>query len=951
MNKKARFLTVFLFILLLLQTGSLSASYQHPYVINYSRSDYNAASKNWCVTQDDKGIVYFGNNVGLLESDGLEWHTYDIPGVPLVRSVVAVNHDLIYSGGNSDFGVWKRDEFGELHYTSLSSMLSKPFPSSESIWRIQIMDDLVYFQSFSNIFIYDGKSIETLTMDGGFLFLEKVHGNLYVQNIKGAMYQLEGKEFRKIKGSDIFVDEIVRVIAPYGGEDILVGTSSGKLFIFDGQRFTVWNTRLSETLKTLELNCAIYSTKRDTFFLGTILDGIYEVDTSGNLIYHYCTSNFLQNNTALSLFEDNDKNIWVALDKGLSYFKIYDSLSFYSFDRKNSKSVYDVVFWNGNFYLGTNQGLFYMPESDLFSRNYDSTLFRLIPGTQGQVWSLHVINGTLYCCHNDGLILVDRVHNARKSPLVEDGLYGLIYADEQKETMIGVGYKGVWLFDYALQSSRMISSRPYSIYKSVLDVFGNVWLETYNKGVFRCRLSEGKDSFQVAEYFGKDNFDDLPEKLQVFRWGKRTVFLGDDTFYSYDEVSHRLKGITALNDRLGCVEHIRNIKSISGDDAWIITDHSVLRCSYDGNTVNIKESYNLELDNNLALVTFYENIAVINDSVSVICNDDGFIVYNNQEGGQDCSNFRKPLVESIRIYDFKSAETERIPSGMAHERISIPFRSNNLALVVKIPNAFASNLKMEYYLEGINTCWSQATKKNEILYERLPIGKYKLHIRSTDQMGHFSDTETLDFEILPPWYQTTAWYAFCVIFVIFVVCAILIVYRRRLKQKHALVVKELEEELLHKEFEQLQSDLEQHKAEMLTQASMIIAKNELVANIKSIIDETCKETSNRALQNMQGRIHCILNKEVDEDKDWKIFLMNFEEKHPYFFRKLKGMTPDLTDNDLKLCACLKLNMNSKDIASLMSVTVRSVENNRYRLRKKFNLDPSQNLNEFFITID
>jgi FixJ family two-component response regulator len=69
---------------------------------------------------------------------------------------------------------------------------------------------------------------------------------------------------------------------------------------------------------------------------------------------------------------------------------------------------------------------------------------------------------------------------------------------------------------------------------------------------------------------------------------------------------------------------------------------------------------------------------------------------------------------------------------------------------------------------------------------------------------------------------------------------------------------------------------------------------------------------------------------MDTEDDWNKFLIRFEEKHKNFFKKLKMLYPQLTNNDLRLCACLKLGLESKDIASLMNISVRAVENNRYR---------------------
>lgn len=77
----------------------------------------------------------------------------------------------------------------------------------------------------------------------------------------------------------------------------------------------------------------------------------------------------------------------------------------------------------------------------------------------------------------------------------------------------------------------------------------------------------------------------------------------------------------------------------------------------------------------------------------------------------------------------------------------------------------------------------------------------------------------------------------------------------------------------------------------------------------------------------------LLTENLNTEDDWKMFLIKFEQKHPYFFKSLKEDYPILTNNDLRLCACLKLNMETKDIASLMNLSVRAVENNRYRLRK------------------
>ena len=91
-----------------------------------------------------------------------------------------------------------------------------------------------------------------------------------------------------------------------------------------------------------------------------------------------------------------------------------------------------------------------------------------------------------------------------------------------------------------------------------------------------------------------------------------------------------------------------------------------------------------------------------------------------------------------------------------------------------------------------------------------------------------------------------------------------------------------------------------------------------------------------------------LDSSINEDEDWKQFEVNFKELHNDFFENLLRQYPRLTPKDLKLCAYLKMNLSTKEIAPLMAITVRGVEIHRYRLRKKLGIDSSQNLSNFLI---
>lgn len=147
---------------------------QKPYVTNLSRDKYHAANKNWSIGQDEKGIMYFGNSIGLLASDGMEWKLYQTPNASIVRAIAVESHQTIYSGGSEDLGRWDRDQSGELKYTSLKGLIKGDNPlDNQSFWRIWIDGNKVYFQSFSHIYVYDHQTITPIDGPSAFLLLLK----------------------------------------------------------------------------------------------------------------------------------------------------------------------------------------------------------------------------------------------------------------------------------------------------------------------------------------------------------------------------------------------------------------------------------------------------------------------------------------------------------------------------------------------------------------------------------------------------------------------------------------------------------------------------------------------------------------------------------------------------------------------------------------------------------
>ena len=146
------------YILVVLTTFVCSAQ-EHPPVMAYNPENYGAQNQNWSISQTTDQIMYFANNSGLLEYDGMNWNNYPVPDNSIVRSVKAVGNQ-IYTGSYMDFGVWERNTKGILEYTSLVQKLGIELAEDEQFWDIIKLDDWLIFQSLSRIYLVNEQAKE-----------------------------------------------------------------------------------------------------------------------------------------------------------------------------------------------------------------------------------------------------------------------------------------------------------------------------------------------------------------------------------------------------------------------------------------------------------------------------------------------------------------------------------------------------------------------------------------------------------------------------------------------------------------------------------------------------------------------------------------------------------------------------------------------------------------------
>jgi tetratricopeptide (TPR) repeat protein/DNA-binding CsgD family transcriptional regulator len=164
--------------------------------------------------------------------------------------------------------------------------------------------------------------------------------------------------------------------------------------------------------------------------------------------------------------------------------------------------------------------------------------------------------------------------------------------------------------------------------------------------------------------------------------------------------------------------------------------------------------------------------------------------------------------------------------------------------------------------------------------------------------------------------------------------------RRLEEERHLRQKAELEKNRLEKE---------RLERELASQVLQLCRKNELLASLKEEISGLKKEAHATDKSGLQ-RIERTIQSDIQSDDDWRQFLATFEKVHPDFLNQLRRIAQKISPAEQRLSCLLKMNLSSKEIATLLNITLEGVKKARYRLRKKLGLSSDVGLQEFLINL-
>lgn len=928
-----------------------------PHIINYNNSTYKGGRQNWSIAQDKDGILYFGNNEGLLTFDGRYWQLYPLPNATVVRSVAIAGNGTIYVGGQDEIGYFTPDEPGVLSYHSLIHLLPESERSLSDVWDIEILGENVFFRTTTRILHYFNGRMRVDKTPATWHFLGKAGDKIYAQNGSEGLFVYENQLWKPLANHPSLEENTVSSILPYGRDTLLVTTLKAGLFHLVKDQLIPFKTEIDALLHTHRVYCS-KDLGKGRLALGTTSSGLFITDHRGQLSQKFSYEQGLQNNYIRDIFLDRDNNLWLALDYGIDYISLNSAIHYIYPDKENPVSSFGVRIFRQNLYIGTSNGLYFSPvitDGNGQIRQSDSG-FRKVAGSDGQVWGLGEANNRLLMSHEDGGFEV----NEHSVIPIYKGTGTWQFRGTSRvlpvKNLIAGTYNGLSLLSFSdnrfLHEGHIGNSSESLRFIHYDELTRSVWASHPNRGIFRFLLSE--DLKKVSRVVDYSTGKGLPSVLHNYLFYIRNTLLvtHPEGVFEYDRTSDTFRPAPLYDALKG--QPVQYMTEGPDGNVWFITHKKPGVLDFKRSAGRPSVIYFPEL--NAKVLGGFESVYIYNDENVFFGAEKGVIVVNYRFYQE---KNRKPdvLLRGVKAIDHQRQEKILFggyPDTRPQEKTSVKYTFNSFQFMFTAPLYDQhDNILFSYMLEGSDKTWSAWNNRSEKEYTNLPAGNYVFKVKSRNGIGNESNVVSYAFTVRPPWFATTFSYSVYLILFLLLLYYLLLLQNRKLKQKHdhelhlqQLELQKKEKEVMQLRNDKLQADISFKDKELANMTMHLVQRGEILSKIKeNVVDILKKQEQSSTKFNFRQLLRLIKDAERTNE-DWEQFNRNFNNAHEDFFLLLKEEHPDLTSHELRLCALLRMNLLSKEIAQIMHVSVKAVEISRYRLRKKLKLEPDVNLHDY-----
>ena len=832
-----------------------------PYIRYFSPKEYYASYNNWCVIQDKKGIMFFGNDNGILEYDGSTWRLIRIPNNSIVRSLCMDSTGRIFTAASSDFGYLAPDSTGQLKFVSLLKYLDSKYKKFGDVWDVVVAADGVYYKTQDKIFKWNYKKI--IVFDSVYAHrLYKIGNSLFVRNNGIGLLKISGNSLNLVPDGRKFSSTGIYDMLPFKNK-ILITTNQNGLFLYDGHIFKQFKTEADSFLiKNRLYNTCELSDGRIAF--ATQRGGVAIIDENGSHLKIINSKNGLHSDIIYDVYQDKEGGLWLAMTEGISRIEI--SSPFTKLTKKNTGNNFISSFckFNNRLYAANSFGIFYLDKA--------ASTFRPVKGFNSSGDNFTVVNGSLFASAVSGIY---RIRNNNTADLVFNFDAPSLYKSNIDTNIIYATYRiGLAVLELSKGRLKLLKRIPgitREINNLIEDSDGSLWIATDYEGIVHIKdggnpvFSADVNKIMIDYYNNKNG---LPgNQCSVLSIDDKVVFATNKGIFRFDNRTKNFIPDSILGQSFAGSQNIVLLSSKDRKgDLWILAQTKdgkgmgkAVRQTNGNYLWNPDPSFRrLDLNNIFAVYSDYDKAN--GRELLWISTDDGLIRYNPVNNKK---NYLKAFPAYIRNIIIN--RDSLIFAGAKNDSLSavnrFPFKYNDIsfrcsAISFDKPDA---NL-FQYYLQGYDKNWSKWTLEPVKEYTNLSRGKYKFFVRAKNIYGIISKEDSFAFTILSPWYFT-GW-AYALYGLVFL--GLLLLVRnselKRLNKKHALELDLVAFEKL-KELDQMKSQFFANIShEFRTPLTLILGQIESVLSSKIDVKEKGKlHIANRNARRLLTLINQLLD--------------------------------------------------------------------------------------------
>lgn len=886
-----------------------------PFVSNFPTSTYRQGPQNFTVLQSNEGLIYVGNNNGLLVYDGVDWNLITVTNKSEVHALAQDENGTIYVGAQGDFGYLQKSDNGDLQYKSLLHLLDSTYRDFNDVWSIHPTNDLVVFRSTKGLYLYNrqAQSIKAIPFNTTRHRSFFIYGEVWVRLEDAGLLRLKKDRLELVPGGELLKSESINAAFDYGnGRTLLISEERG-LIIYDGKTFSTLKSAANQLIITQNSFAKLLS--NGNYAIGTRTKGLIILDHDGNVLQHIGKKQGLIDESVWSIEEDRfTQNLWIACNNGISLVELGSPFSSFQERSGVNGQFYNLTSHASSFFAAGSLGLF-KKEKNNVSASEGFVPFKPINEIGFQAWHLYSDSAILLVSANTGIFIIknDKLLNIG----FNNRAWYLLPLKKFPDYILANTVEGLVLLKKnggKANVYRKLKYTPESIYYFAEDEDGMIWINSPTRGIYRLNFKNDISADPDLSLFTEK--DGLPSAFRVrpFELKDEVVFGTEKGLYRFNKEAQRFEFHPTLNQMLfgDTLTWIELLKQDDEGNLWgiYILRTKGKRYSIGFSAQSTEGGYEVKHDifkriNSLKI----NDINIIDQNNIYLLTSDGIVHYNPQEK----SRSKTPvLIRSVTAIGEDSILSASTLNSIPAELNSLRFHFAGMGFIAP------GEIEYSYLLEGFDKRWSEYDVLPQKEYTNLPAGKYIFKVKARSLQNIVSKESALPFSVQLPWYQSAWTYVFYFFGVTILVISIVRWRSNSLRMANQRLEKSIAERTL---------EITKQHQDILDKNQLLEAQKEEIEASREEIEEANRVIAqqNENLKYINVNLEKIVESRTGELQNaYKHLLSIKQELDTFIYRSSHDIKGPLT-RLLGLCHIAKLDVQDK--TALQYINLLEVEIN------------------------